>query len=60
MSLSYSRAARSNLQRSGDGEGDDVSLDSEADGLLSGNMPSAVRIETYIPPKKRTLLFDIG
>ena len=56
MSVSYTKVAGTNLN----GDVVNLSSDSEAEGLINGRTPSAVKIETYIPPKKRTLLFDIG
>ena len=56
MSVSYTKVAGTNLN----GDVVNLSSDSEADGLINGRTPSAVKIETYIPPKKRTLLFDMG
>lgn len=35
------------------------STDNEEE-LLYSQAPASVRIETYIPPKKRTILFDVG
>ena len=51
MSVSYSAIGRS---------GRDSDDDDESDGLLDGQSPASVRIESYIPAKKRTILFDIG
>ena len=56
MSVSYTKVAGTNLN----GDVVNFSSDSEAEGLINVRTPSAVKIETYIPPKKRTLLFDIG
>lgn len=50
MSVSYSAVGHGNRDSSDD--------DAEVDGLLNGRAPSSVRIESYIPPRKRTILFD--